>query len=200
MTIEEKYSLYEEILRDWNARMNLVSAGTLNDIRNRHIMDSVQLADHLPRATVIDLGSGAGFPAVVLAIIGIEVIAVESVGKKCAFLSELKSRLNLPNLTIVNDRIENFIKTIKSRSSKVVFTARAFAPLIKILSLTAGIPAEYALLKGASADEEVKVARLEYDFDCESFPSKTGPGYILVIKNARKKPAFSSKTPGKSRK
>ncbi|MDR2769998.1 MAG: class I SAM-dependent methyltransferase, partial [Rickettsiales bacterium] len=82
MTIEEKFDKYEKLLTKWNVRVNLVANSTLPHVRERHTMDSAQLAKFLaPDATVIDLGSGAGFPAVVLAILGFPVYAIESVTK-----------------------------------------------------------------------------------------------------------------------
>ena len=72
--MENKFARYAEILRDWNQRMNLVAPGTLADIETRHIADSVQLSEYLPPVDkspmIYDLGSGAGFPGVVLAIMG----------------------------------------------------------------------------------------------------------------------------------
>ena len=81
-----KFEQYANLLRDWSGRMNLVAPSTLNDIENRHFADSAQLADVLPSGVkVIDLGSGAGFPGVVLAILGWRVTCVESIGKKVSF-------------------------------------------------------------------------------------------------------------------
>ena len=66
-----KFELYEKLLREWSEKMNLVAPSTLGDIKNRHFADSAQLADVLPKdVNIIDLGSGAGFPGVVLAIMG----------------------------------------------------------------------------------------------------------------------------------
>ena len=77
MNSKEKFALYAEILRDWNSRMNLVARGTLGDLENRHFADSAQLADVLPAdVNVIDFGSGAGFPGVVLAILGWHVTCI----------------------------------------------------------------------------------------------------------------------------
>ena len=94
--IQEKFDLYSQILRTWQSKMNLVAPSTLNDVQRRHIDDSAQLADYLPKnVTVLDMGSGAGFPSVVLAILGWQVIAIESIRKKTIFLEEVKSKLNL---------------------------------------------------------------------------------------------------------
>lgn len=180
MDIEVKFSIYEKMLREWNSRMNLVAPSTLADVRIRHIDDSLQLAEYIPMNThVIDLGSGAGFPAVVLAILGYNVTCIESISKKCAFLNALKSELNLPNLTIINDRIENFVKTMRCGKS-VVFTARAFASLEKIFDMTGRVGAPYALLKGENIDAEITTAREKYKFEDRLHPSKTGPGFIFL--------------------
>ena len=136
MKIEEKFIKYENLLKTWSTKMNLVAPSTLTDIRKRHIDDSAQLAKHIPKdVKIIDLGSGAGFPGVVLAILGWNVTCIESIGKKTNFLNELKKELDLPNLTIVNDRIENFLSKKPVKAGDFIFTARAFAPLIKIFDI-----------------------------------------------------------------
>lgn len=113
MNNKAKFDQYELMLRDWSGRINLVAPSTLDDIKTRHFADSAQLADVLPHdATVIDLGSGAGFPGVVLAIMGWNVVAIESIGKKVAFLSAVKDKLGLDNLTIYHGRVENYIAAL----------------------------------------------------------------------------------------
>ena len=110
MKIEEKFIIYEKLLKDWSTKMNLVAPSTLSDVQNRHIKDSAQLAKYIPKnVKIIDLGSGAGFPGAVLAILGWDVTCIESVGKKTAFLSVLKQELDLKNLNIINDRIEKIL-------------------------------------------------------------------------------------------
>ena len=190
------FKSYEVLLREWNSRMNLVAPSTLSDIQSRHIKDSAQLAKFLPPgAKIIDLGSGAGFPAVVLAILGFDVTAIESIAKKCAFLNAVKQELDLPNLTVINDRVENFMtRTTDYGLRTMVFTARAFAPLVKIFDLTAGAGRPYLLLKGESVESEIKTAREKYDFDYELFPSETGPGFIVKITNVKLRKNTPSKT------
>ena len=86
MKIEEKFIEYEKLLKQWATKMNLVAPSTLSDVQNRHIKDSAQLAKYIPKnVTIIDLGSGAGFPGVVLAILGWNVICIESIKKKHYF-------------------------------------------------------------------------------------------------------------------
>ena len=182
---DEKFAAYERLLLEWSKKMNLVGRSTLSDIRKRHIEDCAGLEEHIPKTkTVIDLGSGAGFPAVVLAILGYDVAAVESVGKKCAFLEEVKRELGLFNLKIVNQRVENalpgIVNAAKNRKN-LVFTARGFAPLIRILEMTQKLDIPYVLLKGEKAALEIAEARKKYRFDAELHPSKTGPGFIIKL-------------------
>lgn len=190
MNSKEKFKKYAEILREWSNKMNLVAPSTLNDIETRHIADSAQLADILPQnVNVIDLGSGAGFPGVVLAILGWNVICIESIGKKANFLNTVRDELGLKNLTIYHGRVENFFPAFFAKNAKkagdFVVTARAFAPLIRILDYTRGIKCRLFLLKGRDIENEILVAKQKYRFDYELIPSKTGDGFIVIIKKDR---------------
>lgn len=174
------------MLRDWSGRMNLVAPSTLNDIENRHFADSAQLADVLPRnVKVIDLGSGAGFPGIVLAILGWDVTCIESIGKKASFLQAVKEDLGLDNLAIYHGRVEDFVRHLPANSTDFVFTARAFAPLIKILDYVAHTKCRLFLLKGREIEAEVTTAKQKYKFDYKLTPSRTGDGFIISIQNCR---------------
>ena len=125
---------YGELLRKWNARINLVSRESLNDLWRRHMLDSIQLAawdrNNKGAGPWVDLGSGAGFPGLVLAIAGIrDVHLVERNSRKCAFLREAARRTRA-DVTIHNARIE----TLEPLAGRAV-TARALAPLVKLLPL-----------------------------------------------------------------
>ena len=186
MKIEEKFIKYENLLKDWSTKMNLVAPSTLSDIQTRHIKDSAQLAKYLPKdVNIIDLGSGAGFPGVVLAIMGWNVTCIESIGKKTRFLETLKQELDLPNLTIINDRIENFLSKTPVKADKFVFTARAFAPLIKILDYTHKTKCRLFLLKGREIESEINTAKTKYKFDYKLYKSETGDGFIICISNVK---------------
>ena len=186
MEIKEKFIKYENLLRQWSEKMNLVAPSTLDDIQNRHIQDSLQLTDFIPKnVNIIDLGSGAGFPGVVLAIMGWNVICVESITKKTNFLSALKQELDLPNLTIINDRIENFLSKKPVKAGDFIFTARAFAPLIKIFDYTHKTNCRLFLLKGRKIEEEISIAKTKYKFNYELHESKTGDGFIVIISDLK---------------
>jgi 16S rRNA (guanine527-N7)-methyltransferase len=190
MNSKEKFERYAELLREWSAKMNLVAPSTLGDIETRHFADSAQLADILPRdVEIIDFGSGAGFPGVVLAILGWHVTCIESIGKKVNFLNAVRTELQLENLTIYHGRVENFlpaflIKNAKN-AGKFVITARAFAPLVKILDYVRGINCRLFLLKGREIENEIAVAKRKYNFDYELIPSKTGDGFVIIVRFGR---------------
>jgi 16S rRNA (guanine527-N7)-methyltransferase len=177
-----KFEEYENLLRLWSGRMNLVAPSTLADIKTRHFADSAQLADVLPHdVNIIDLGSGAGFPGVVLAILGWNVTCIESIGKKVAFLSAVKEKLDLKNLTIFHGRVEDYVRHLPAKNNNFVFTARAFASLTKIMDYVAKTKYRLFLLKGREIESEVLAAKQKYCFDYSLIPSKTGDGFIIIV-------------------
>ncbi|MBR4891617.1 MAG: 16S rRNA (guanine(527)-N(7))-methyltransferase RsmG [Alphaproteobacteria bacterium] len=181
-----KFEEYENLLRQWSERMNLVAPSTLLDVKNRHFADSAQLADVLPSdVKVIDLGSGAGFPGVVLAVLGWNVTCIESIGKKVAFLSAVKEKLGLDNLTIYHGRVEDYVRSLPAKSEEFVFTARAFASLVKIMDYVAKTKYRLFLLKGREIESEIAEAKQKYKFNYSLVPSKTGDGYIIIVDFAR---------------
>ncbi len=178
-----KFEQYAALLRTWSGRMNLVAPSTLNDIENRHFADSAQLADVLPPdVDIVDLGSGAGFPGVVLAIMGWHVTCIESIGKKVAFLSAVKEALSLDNLTIYHGRVEDFVRYLPAKTNNIVFTARAFASLTKIMDYVAKTKCRLFLLKGREIAGEIELAKTKYKFDYDLTPSKTGDGFIISVR------------------
>lgn len=177
-----KFEQYANLLREWSGRMNLVAPSTLDDVWNRHFADSAQLADVLPSgASVVDLGSGAGFPGVVLAILGWRVTCIESIGKKVAFLNAVKEELGLDNLTIYHGRVEEYVRCLPAKKDSIVFTARAFASLEKIMDYVASTKCRLFLLKGREIEAEIMVAKRRFVFGYSLKPSKTGDGFIISV-------------------
>ncbi len=166
---------YHDLLIKWQKAINLVSPKTLEDIWERHFADSAQLAIHIPEnIKVADLGSGAGFPGLVLAVMrpDLEIHLVESDSRKCEFLKNV-SRETKTKVQVHSNRVENIVAGI----APGYITARAFAPLEELLGL---IPescrgAPLLLLKGRQAQEEAAAAARKFDFDMEDFPSLTDP-------------------------
>lgn len=147
---------YADMLREESSRQNLVAAATLPHIWHRHFADSAQLLEHVPRETSpwLDLGSGAGLPGVVLALLQPVacIVMVESRRKRIDWLHHVASELSLPNMRVEGRRLEH-VETIHAAA----ITARAFAPLPKLLKLSARFSTEqtrWVLPKGRSAREE----------------------------------------------
>ncbi len=177
---------YVALLREWQGRFNLVGPATLADPWRRHVLDSAQLFRHVPPGSpsLVDLGSGAGFPGLVLAILGAaRVTLVEATGKKCRFLEEV-ARATGTAVEVVHARAEN----LKSRRFDVV-TARAVAPLSTLLGYAGPILAaggRCLFLKGASVERELTAAARGWKMTVDRHPSLSHPdGVLLELKNVR---------------
>lgn len=157
---------YTELLLHWNQRQNLIGRSTEAEVWERHILDSMSFADHLPDCAIriADLGTGAGFPGMVLAILGYtDVHLVEADSRKCAFLQQVRIATGTP-VTIHNSRIE----TLRNLAAEAV-TARACAPLPQLLAYAATVARPEARLllgKGARWESEVAEARKQWTFTC----------------------------------
>jgi 16S rRNA (guanine527-N7)-methyltransferase len=175
---------YAGVLADWNARHNLVSARSLDDVWRRHFWDSAQLVRFIPDTarTLVDLGTGAGFPGLVLAELfrgRLDVTLIEATAKKCRFLEAVAGRLALP-ITISNTRIED----APARVFDVV-TARACAPLPRLLLHAqhfAGPKTKCLFLKGQNVEVELTEARKSWRMQLGRHQSLSDPlGVVLEI-------------------
>lgn len=178
VTCEEKLKTYANLLTEWNKKINLVSPNSIADLWERHIEDSKQLAEYLDINTpIIDVGSGAGLPGLILAIMGYEVTLIESDQRKCVFLQEAARVCGvLP--AVVNKRVEE-VRGLKNES---IITARAFAPLAELFGLTKHLGGSYVLLKGANIEAEIAEAqRVGWRFDYTLHKSRYGSGFILEM-------------------
>ena len=181
-----QFEAYLELLKKWQRQINLVANSTLVDVWQRHILDSAQLARFYPPNTkkILDVGSGAGFPGLVLAILGdVEVDLVESDQRKAIFLSTVINSLSLP-AKVYNQRIE-----ILPNLAPDVITARALAPVPKLLKLVENqlSPGAVCLfLKGASVEDELTNLESYSTMTFKCYPSLSGPnGIILELKHKR---------------
>lgn len=201
----ERLNLYESQLKLWQPRINLVANATLTDVWHRHFFDSAQIVPLIPSEArvFVDLGSGGGFPGLVLAILLQErrdgatqasnqpwrFVLVESDNRKCAFLREVARRTGVA-VEILSTRIENPETQAKLASVDVV-TARALAPLDRLLGLAAPLFGERTVglfLKGQGAQAEVEAARLQWAFDASFVPSATAAdARIVVVRNLRRR-------------
>jgi 16S rRNA (guanine527-N7)-methyltransferase len=179
----------------WQARINLVSPGTMTSIWQRHIADSLQLIALAPDALRwIDLGSGGGFPGLVVAAAfaekpGFRMSLVESNGKKCAFLRETARLAGLP-VEVLQGRIEEVVPKLPDRFD--VVSARALAPLKLLLDLAEPLLAGGAtglFPKGQDVDDELRVATISWNLDADLIHSQTevGAAIVMVRSASRKK-------------
>jgi 16S rRNA (guanine527-N7)-methyltransferase len=185
----DRFTAYASMLTEWSARINLVSGATLDDLWRRHFLDSAQLAPLVPAGakSLIDLGSGAGFPGLVLAILGVRgVELVEADSRKSVFLSEA-ARVTKTAVTIHNQRIE----AVPPHPVDVI-TARACAPLDRLLDLAApfiGLQTTCLFLKGARVEEELTAAGKAWTMAVSRLPSRADPaGTVLVLQQVVREP------------
>jgi 16S rRNA (guanine527-N7)-methyltransferase len=183
----ERLKTYVALLTEWNALHNLVSVSSLNDVWRRHIWDSAQLAPLVPShaESLIDLGSGAGFPALVLATMfrerpNFRVVVTDSIAKKCRFLEATVEQMELA-VEVRNGRMED------SRLEPFdVITARACAPLTKLLGYAQhfrGKRTACLFLKGQNVEAELTQAHKSWKIQAIRHPSRSDPtGVILEVR------------------
>ncbi len=181
--VMERLQTYADLLIKWQPKINLVGPDTIVDLWQRHMLDSAQLLPFIPNnKKVVDFGSGAGFPGMVLACLNptLDIHLVESDQRKCAFLREVKRAAGCA-ATIHNERIEK----LDPLEADIV-TSRALAPLAKLLSfahmhsLSTGI---CLFLKGKRWADELTEAEKDWIIGAEHHPSRTDTaGMILEIK------------------
>lgn len=181
----ERLDILAGELRRWQAVKNLVGPGTLDAIWTRHIADSLQLLDLEPKGGGwIDLGSGAGFPGLVLGIAarerdGMRVDLVESNGRKCAFLRHVVRLTGAP-VTVHEARVEAVIGGFAGAN---VVTARALAPLHQILAWTEGLLTSGTVglfPKGREVEAELTEAAKSWRFEADLVPSRTDSDARIV--------------------
>ena len=181
----DRLEIYGALLRKWNPRINLVAKSTLDDLDSRHFLDSAQVYDLAPHPAAhwADLGSGGGFPGLVIAIMAMDtrsparVTLVESDARKCAFLRAV-IRETGANAQVINDRIEN-IPPLQAD----VLSARALASLSNLLGFADRhlAPNGTALfLKGANWKKELSDAQSKWKFDKQVVKSKTDDGPVIL--------------------
>ena len=177
---------FEALVRRWNPTINLVSRASLDGLWQRHIEDSAQVFDHCPPSATAwaDLGSGGGFPGIVVAILAQErcpnlrVTLVESDLRKATFLRHVSRELASP-ATVISARIED-VPALQAD----VLSARALAPLADLLPLAKVHlkPGGVAIFpKGERYAEEIVQARKDWDIVLEAHPSRLQPTAAILI-------------------
>ena len=192
----DKLSLYVALLLKWQSRFNLVGSSTLQDIWLRHMLDSAQIFPHINgvNSRVLDLGSGAGFPGLVLSIMGSsDVVLLEANKKKCSFLREVVRQTDC-EADIFNGRIEEYPEV---RSAGCI-TSRALAALDSLLFMSYPLllpEGQCLFLKGEKYEEELTLARKKWNMDVKIHPPNLSgfyggvcandapPGVLIEIRN-----------------
>lgn len=179
----ERLGIFEALLLKWNARINLVGRNEAPSLRKRHVEDSLQLLPLLPAGDrVVDLGSGAGFPGLIISIAGDRhVTLIEADGRKATFLREA-ARATGADVEVINERIED----CGIREARLL-TARAIAPMAKLLELSFPLLATDAIClypKGGNIDAELTAAEARWQMSVRRYPSRTAPdGCILEVRH-----------------
>lgn len=185
-TLDQLTLFASEVIK-WNPAINLVSKSSVAEIWHRHILDSAQIYPDSGEAGVwLDIGSGAGFPGVVMAIMGAQnVTLVEVDQRKATFLREVARKLHLP-IRVISARVEE-IPPLGAQT----MSARALAPLTDLLAHASRHlqPDGRAIFpKGRGFHAELQAAQQNWSFDCTEIQSKTDTeSAILIIKNIAKR-------------
>lgn len=193
----QRLTVFHDLLVQWQARINLIAPSTVDQIWSRHILDSLQIHQALEGADeIVDIGSGAGFPGMVCAILLAEqgkgrVHLVESNGKKCAFLNASIRQTGLRELgldvKVHNDRIEDALPQIPQPQ---VITARALASLNDLLSLTEPYLQSDTIgvfPKGRDHQVEIAEAKIHWDFEMSKSDSLLEDGSVVLKISALKR-------------
>ena len=184
--IQSQLEKYHALLVQWQNKINLVSPNTIDDAWNRHFVDSIQVEKFIPSnvQTICDIGSGAGFPGLVLAIMrpDIQFEMIESDSRKCAFLRNVSRETGGNNVTIHTSRIEDKI----SEMNIDCVTARALASLKMLVEYTKpqwenNPKFTMVLHKGQQYESELEEAKTVYNFDYDACPSETNEDAIILI-------------------
>ena len=158
----KQFELYKDILIEWNKKMNLTAITDEYQIIMKHFIDCLEVTKYIePNSNVIDIGTGAGFPGIVIAIYfekNIDITLVDALNKRITFLTEVKNILNLNNVNIVQARAEELGRKEEYREKFDYIVSRAVAPLNILLEYD--IPflktgSKCLLLKSSNLDEEI---------------------------------------------
>ncbi len=185
-TINAKKEIYRDLLFHWNKQIALVQDNSLEEFNERHWNDSLQLLKYIdnPSATILDVGSGGGFPGVVLGIHGLHATLTDIIMKKVIFLKEALRVCSLSHCSVLHD-------AGRSPEAFDIVTSRAFSTLKTIFGYQLNVSRETTIglhMKGKNYEDELKEALKIYTFSHEVYPSQTSPeGVIIRVSNLTKK-------------
>lgn len=180
--LRHKLSIYEQLLVKWSASLNLVAKSTLSNVWLRHFEDSLQLVPLLsPSDRIVDIGSGAGFPGMVLALCGFNVTLIESDQKKCVFLENVSRETN-SRVNVICSRIEKYRPSIDDRFD--IVCSRGLASLSELAALSQNLirqgQSQGLFLKGANVDKEISEMSIEQLGRIEKIKSLLGSNSCII--------------------
>ncbi|BBB23664.1 16S rRNA (guanine527-N7)-methyltransferase [Isorropodon fossajaponicum endosymbiont JTNG4] len=175
---------YLELIIKWNKTYNLSAIRTIEQGVYKHLLDSLSVITYIKDKPLLDVGSGAGLPGIVISIMRPElsVTVLDTVGKKCCFMQFVKTQLQLKNLNVINNRVETY--QVEFRFGQII--SRAFSEVEKILKLTQHLlcdNGEYLLMKAASFQQET----LPYGINIQPLcvPGVLGRRYLLILRREK---------------
>ncbi|SMN14677.1 rRNA small subunit 7-methylguanosine (m7G) methyltransferase GidB [uncultured Candidatus Thioglobus sp.] len=172
---------YLQLIMKWNKTYNLSAIRNLEEGVKKHLLDSLLVVSYIKSGALLDVGSGAGLPGIVISIMQPElpVTVLDTVGKKCRFMQYVKTQLRLKNLTVVNQRVEDY----QPEQCFSQITSRAFAEVDKTLKLTQHLLCDngvYLLMKGANiAQENLSINMQQHALNA---PSSLGRRFLIEIR------------------
>lgn len=184
MTTDKLINQFISLLKFWNKKVNLIHVDTVKTLQQRHIEDCAQLRNYIdPNHTILDIGSGAGFPGVILAIYGFKnIILCEKDFRKSVFLKDVKRQLNL-DYTVFNGDVYQ-LDTSKI-SNPITAVSRAYGSLSELLDVMDNLKISTGVFnKGSNYQVEINEAKQQFNFHYTTFRSVTNiNGVILKILN-----------------
>ena len=179
-----KLLIYKDLLIKWNKVFNLISVKGVEEIVTHHFLDCLAVVPYIEGKNILDVGSGAGMPGVIIGLCSPEknITLVDSVGKKTAFLNQVCSELNLSNITVLNKRVED-IKTNELFDSII---ARAFAEMQVLIDLTGHLIEDKGTwygMKSKKINEEEISANFVVEKRDIMVPYLDAERYLVKIKN-----------------
>lgn len=212
----ERFELYKNLMLEWNEKMNLTAITDEYQIIMKHFIDCLEITKYMNgNEKVIDVGTGAGFPGIVIAIYfeNINITLLDSLNKRLIFLEEVVKKLNLKNVNIVHARAEEFAHKDEYRNKYDLVVSRAVANLSNLLEYDVGylkLNGKLLLLKGDNVNDEINTSKntfnilgckieniydYEYDVNGEIFNRK-----VLEIKKLKNTPEKYPRNYGKMKK
>jgi 16S rRNA (guanine527-N7)-methyltransferase len=175
---------YLELIIKWNKTYNLSAIRNSEEGIEKHLLDSLSIVAYIKSGLLLDVGSGAGLPGIVISIMKPElaITVLDTVGKKCRFMQYAKTQLQLKNLTVVNQRVEDY----QPKQCFSQITSRAFADVNKTLKLTQHLLCDnghYLLMKGSNiARENLSANMRQYALNT---PISLGKRFLIEIRNTQ---------------